>query len=70
VTKEPAEEPGEPVEAPTAGKVELLEEDHEVHGAGGLYVPDLSSISGWSYHRVSSLAPERPSRRLGFARTR
>jgi hypothetical protein len=70
VTQPPLEEPTEPVGAPEPGKVELLEEDHEAHGAGGLYVPDLSAIPRWSYHRVPSLAPERPSRRLGFGRDR
>jgi hypothetical protein len=52
------------------GKLELLEGEHESHGAGWLYVPDLSSMTGMASHRVPAMAPERPQRRLGFGHTR
>jgi hypothetical protein len=54
---------------PTTGKVELQDDDHEDHGAGWLYVPDLSSWTGWSSHKVPvPPADQARRRRIGFGR--
>lgn len=38
------------------------DEEHEAHGAGYLYLPDLSSVTGWSGHRVPTGDPPKPER--------
>lgn len=41
--------------------------DHSTHPAhlAGLYLPDLTSETGWDYHHIDPEAPK-PRRRVGF----
>lgn len=51
---------------PVAGRAEVLDDDHNPHSY--LYVPDLSSATGWGAHAVPKVEPATPRRPVGFKR--
>jgi hypothetical protein len=51
------------------GKAESSEDDeHTEHPAAWLYLPDLTSLTGWGSHPVPKQQPEKQRRQLGFRR--
>lgn len=60
------EDEDDPVVIVRTGSVELVDEEHGPHCY--LYVPDLSSQTGWGAHRVPLGPDPAPRRRVGFAR--
>lgn len=51
---------------PVRGSLELGQADHDAHPAGWLYVPDLTSETGWSVHSVPTMTRAGEPRRMGF----
>jgi hypothetical protein len=65
VAVEDEDEDEEPPATPTIGRAEPAEIEPDEHPAGWLYLPDLSSSTGWSSHAVPIAERPRP-RRVGF----